>query len=61
MQATGLPGWAALSAVGIEWLILPAIVRQVVICADRDENGVGLRAAKKAAARWRAEGLLERI
>jgi hypothetical protein len=56
MQATGLPGWAALSASGIERLILPAAVRDVLIAADHDESGVGLRAAEKAAARWRAEG-----
>jgi putative DNA primase/helicase len=61
MVATGLPGWAALSAIGIERLILPAIVRHVVIAADHDAGGTGERAARAAAARWLAEGRRVRI
>jgi putative DNA primase/helicase len=56
MQATGLPGWAALSAVGIERLILPSAAPRVLICADHDANGVGERAARAAAERWLTEG-----
>jgi hypothetical protein len=55
MQTSGLPGWAALSAGGIERLILPDAVRDVLIAVDRDANGTGERAARAAAARWLAE------
>lgn len=56
MSATGLPGWAALSANGLERLILPSRTRMVVICADHDASGVGGRAAHNAARRWLTEG-----
>jgi putative DNA primase/helicase len=61
MQATGLPAWAALSAGGIERLILPASVRRVLITADNDANGAGAHAARTAAAGWLAEGRRVRI
>jgi hypothetical protein len=63
VTATGLPGWAALSAGGIEALILPPLplAATVVILADNDENGRGERAARTAAARWLAEGRRVRI
>jgi putative DNA primase/helicase len=48
--------WAAASACGIENLILPPEARKILICADRDENGVGERAARRAAGRWAREG-----
>jgi hypothetical protein len=54
--ATGLPGWAALSTSGLVAMILPAVVRHVIVCADHDASGAGERAARAAAARWRAEG-----
>jgi putative DNA primase/helicase len=56
MTATGLPGWAALSANGLERLILPPVAKMVVICVDHDASGVGKRAAQNAAQRWLAEG-----
>lgn len=56
MQATGLPGWAALSASGIARLILPPEARRVLIAADNDANGVGAVAAHDAARRWLGEG-----
>jgi len=56
MQATGLPGWAALSTSGLKALLLPPEVRSAVICADNDDNGAGERAARTAERRWRAEG-----
>jgi len=55
MQATGLPGWAALSTSGLVSLALPAIVREILILADNDANRAGERFAHNAARRWRAE------
>jgi putative DNA primase/helicase len=49
-------GCAALSALGIERLILPPAIRRVRIFADRDELGQGFAAATIAARRWTAEG-----
>ena len=63
MLAMGWPGWAALSAGGIERLVLPPLplAATVVIAADHDLNGVGERAARCAAERWLAEGRRVRI
>jgi putative DNA primase/helicase len=55
------PAWAALSAKGIENLVLPSEARMVLICADHDRNGVGQSAACDAATRWGAEGRRIRI
>jgi putative DNA primase/helicase len=56
-----MPVWAALSARGIENLVLPREATHVVICADHDASGIGERAARDAAARWLAEGRRVRI
>jgi hypothetical protein len=48
--------WAAISANGIENLILPDEIRSVQIMVDRDANGAGEAAARSAALRWLAEG-----
>jgi hypothetical protein len=61
MLATGLPAYAALSAGGIEWLILPITVRYVTILGDNDSNLRGQKAPWKAAQRWTAEGRSVRI
>jgi len=61
MQATGLPGWAALSAGGIERLVLPPEARMIVVAADHDPNGRGERAARIAAERWLAEDRRVRV
>jgi putative DNA primase/helicase len=61
MQATGLPGWAALSAGGIERLALPPEATRVLTIADHDRSGVGERAARRAADRWVREGRTVRI
>ena len=61
IQACRLPGWAALSAVGVEKLILPPEARMVIICADHDWNGRGQRAAHEAAERFLSEGRLVRV
>jgi hypothetical protein len=56
MISTGLPGWAALSATGLQQLVLPREVHAVIIAADHDENGIGQAAAAWAAARFTREG-----
>jgi putative DNA primase/helicase len=57
----GLSAWAALSEGGVRALILPPSATHIVIAADHDANGVGERAARDAAARWRAEGRRVRV
>jgi hypothetical protein len=59
MQATGIPTWAALSTSGMKALVLPQEVREVVIAADPDEQG--LKTAREVAMRWWAEGRKVRI
>jgi putative DNA primase/helicase len=59
--ACSMPAWAALSAGGLERLVLPPEATHVVICADHDSNGVGERAAYGAASRWLAETRRVRI
>jgi putative DNA primase/helicase len=59
--ACGLPAWAALSASGIEALLLPSNATHVLIAADNDVNGRGQCAAHQAAARWLADGRRVRI
>jgi hypothetical protein len=49
-------GCAALSALGIRELILPAAARQVCVFADNDENKQSFAAARAAYRRWRNEG-----
>jgi putative DNA primase/helicase len=62
MQLFGdLPGWAALSAGGLEDLVLPPSIAAVAIAADNDLNGVGPRAALRAYERWSREGRTVRI
>jgi putative DNA primase/helicase len=59
--ACKMPAWAALSARGIQNLVLPAEVSKVLITADHDASGTGERAAHDAAERWLAEGRRVRI
>jgi putative DNA primase/helicase len=61
MQASGLPGWAALSTSGLRSLVLPPELRMIVIAADADANGAGEAAARIAAERWLSEGRKVRI
>jgi hypothetical protein len=51
-----LPVWATLSTSGLEQVDLPPRVRRVLILADNDTSGAGLRAAEAAARRLRAQG-----
>jgi hypothetical protein len=53
---TGLPAWAATSASNMAALVLPEQYREVLILADRDDNGVGLESARALASRLRSEG-----
>jgi putative DNA primase/helicase len=59
MQATGMPAWSALSAVGLRALALPPSVSDIIVLADGDDNGEA--AARAAAARWIGEGRRVRI
>jgi hypothetical protein len=59
LQATGKPTWASLSTSGMDSLILPDEARDIIIAADHDQPG--LRAARRAADRWVAEGRRVRI
>ena len=51
-----LPVWATLSTSGLEQVDLPPGARRVLILADNDTSGAGLRAAEAAARRLRAQG-----
>jgi putative DNA primase/helicase len=51
-----LPVWAALASGNLEQVVLPPEVTRVVILADNDGEGVGLKAAERAAGRFHAEG-----
>jgi putative DNA primase/helicase len=61
MQLTGLAGWAALSATGIEQIVLPPEAGRIIIAADNDMNGRGREAAEAAAQRFAKEGRKVRI
>jgi putative DNA primase/helicase len=57
MQACpALPVWAALSSGNLEQVVLPPEITRLVLLADHDGEGVGLKAAERAAARFHAEG-----
>ena len=56
MSCPGLPVWATLSAANLEQVKLPPDVHRIVILADHDASGAGMRAAESAACRLRAEG-----
>jgi phage/plasmid primase-like uncharacterized protein len=60
-QVYGVPAWAALSATGMQNLVLPERVKLVIICADNDGHGVGNRAAEHAAKNWAGEGRAVKI
>ena len=51
----GLAVWATLSTSGLEQVHLPAQARRIIILADHDASGAGLRAAEMLARRLRAE------
>ena len=51
-----LPVWATLSTSGLEQIDLPPAAQRVLILADHDASGAGLRAAEACARRLRAQG-----
>ena len=51
-----LPVWATLSTSGLEQIDLAPAAQRVLILADHDVSGAGLRAAEAAARRLRAQG-----
>jgi putative DNA primase/helicase len=55
-QATGIPTWAALGTANLTRVELPAVVREVIICADNDPSCAGEKAALAAAERFKCEG-----
>ncbi len=52
----GLPVWAALSTSGMEQVHLPPEARHVLILADNDPSGAGLRAAETLLRRLKGDG-----
>lgn len=49
---SGVPMWACGSAHGIQSLVLPAGIRELVIVADNDANGTGIQAARALQRRY---------
>jgi putative DNA primase/helicase len=49
--ATSLPVWAAMSTTGMKTLMVPDVARTIIICADHDQNGAGIDAARTLARR----------
>ncbi|RTQ80763.1 toprim domain-containing protein, partial [Stenotrophomonas maltophilia] len=58
-QSTAWPVWAAVSAIGLERVVLPIEAHEAVIAADHDP--AGLEAARKLARRLLAEGRRVRL
>lgn len=56
-----LSGVAALSAVGMESLVLRPEMKRILIASDLDKNNVGQRAARIAFDRWKEEGREVRV
>lgn len=57
----GLPIWATLSTSGLEQVQLPPEAQRVVILADHDTSGAGIRAADAVAGRLRRNGTIAAI
>jgi hypothetical protein len=58
---SGMPAWATLSTSGLQGVVLPERIRDVLIGADNDENGAGLVAANVLRARLLKEGRNVRV
>ncbi len=57
----GLPVWATLSTSGLEQVQLPPEARRIIILADHDTSGAGMRAADALAGRLRRNGVVTAI
>jgi len=57
----GLPVWATLSTSGLEQVQLPPEARRIIILADHDTSGAGMRAADAVAGRLRRNGIVTAI
>lgn len=55
-QIFGIPAWAAINAGGMEKVIIPEFVKEVVIAGDADESYTGQAAAYVLAKRLKASG-----
>jgi phage/plasmid primase-like uncharacterized protein len=60
-QAIVIPVWATWGTANLSRIELPDGVREIVICADNDENGAGERTAIEAARRFMREGRRVRV
>ncbi len=58
-HAFQLPAWSSIAAGNMPAMVLPPIVREVIIAADRDPAGE--RAAREAAWKWFGAGLRVRV
>lgn len=58
---TGIPVWACVSAGGLETVVIPPEVREIVIFADNDASNRGQTAAIKLATRLVCEGKTVKI
>jgi hypothetical protein len=54
MRLMGLPGWSAIDAGNLRYVLLPDVVRKVIILADNDPAGIS--GSIKAAQRFQQEG-----
>ncbi|MBP7712029.1 MAG: toprim domain-containing protein [Gammaproteobacteria bacterium] len=54
---TGIPVWSAVSAHGLETLMLPPGLAELTVAGDNDPHGVGERAAHRLAQRAQREGI----
>ncbi|KTD58798.1 TraI [Legionella sainthelensi] len=54
--ATKLPAWATISVVGMDNILLPPYVKEVIITVDNDESGCGQQAAYRLTKRLLIEG-----
>lgn len=61
MQIYNCAGWSAISVSGLDALILPPEAQKILVCADRDKNGIGEKRARQAAIRWVREGRQVRL
>jgi hypothetical protein len=57
----GMPVWATLSTSGLQSVVLPEHVHDILIGADKDKNGAGIAAANRLRVRLLKEGRSVRV